>query len=247
MLKKITKTLCVISMGALVACGGGGEESSASRQSATGLWAGSTDTDRAVIGVVLSDGTYYFLYSRVGNPSVVAGVVQGRGSVSGNTISSSNGRDFNLEGEGIVAANISARVADKQSLNGSIAYSGFSTPFSTVYDSNFEQTPDLAAIAGAYAGNVATAQGTESATLTITSEGSFSGFGANTGCQVGGTVTPRTDGNVYDFTLTFGASPCFNAGQSYQGIAYYDSATQRLYAAAPNAARTNGVLFLGTK
>jgi hypothetical protein len=39
--------------------------------------AGGTNTNRTITGVVLNDGTYYFLYSVPANPNLIAGVVQG--------------------------------------------------------------------------------------------------------------------------------------------------------------------------
>ena len=53
--------------------------------------------------------------------------------------------------------------------------------------------------------------------------------------------------NAYNVAIRFGAAPCFFANQSMSGIAYFDAPTKRLYAAAPNAGRTDGILFLGTK
>lgn len=233
----------------LAGCGGGGGGDATpvvETRSATGLWTGTTSTNRSVTGVVLADGTYYVLYSGVGAPLVIGGVVQGTGSVNGSTFSSSNGRDFNLEGAGVLPANVSATVNTKQSLNGAVGYSnGGSTSFTSTYDANFEQAPTLAAIAGTYSGNVAFSLGVDSATVTVSSAGAISG-GSN-GCAITGTVAPRADGNAYNMALTFGAAPCYFAGQTFNGIAYYNAGAKRLYAAAPNGARTDGVLFVGVK
>ncbi|MDR4469058.1 MAG: hypothetical protein MRJ68_12315, partial [Nitrospira sp.] len=48
--------------------------------SAEGIWTGTTSTGRTVTGVVLDNEVYWFLYSVVGNPSIIAGVVQGESS-----------------------------------------------------------------------------------------------------------------------------------------------------------------------
>src|SRR5687767_7309111 len=91
--------LCVL--GALVAaCGGGGDSDSGQSgpSAAQGLYVGTTSNGRAATGLVLSDGTYYVLYSSVGSPSLIGGVFQGASSASGGTWSSTNGRDFNIEG-----------------------------------------------------------------------------------------------------------------------------------------------------
>jgi hypothetical protein len=231
-----TKTLRVLPA---VSSGGG---------AATGLWSGSTNTNRTVTGVVLGDGTYYVLYSVPGVPSTIAGIVQGTGSVSGSTFASTNAKDFNFETPGVFSASVSATVISKQSLNGSITPSGSGAiSFATVYDSDWEQTPTLSGLAGTYTGTVASSAGTESATVTVSASGAVNGTGAS-GCTVTGTATPRTDGNAFNITLNWGGAPCLFAGQTFQGHAYYDAVPdKRLFAAAPNAARTDGVLFTGTK
>jgi hypothetical protein len=199
-----------------------------------------------VAGLVFEDGTFYVLYSRVGIPSQIAGVVQGSGSVTGSTFTSTNARDFNIEGNGVISATVTATVTPRQSFNGSIAAAGVSpVTFSSTYNSIFETAPSLAAIAGTYTGQVALSVGVQTATLTVSSGGAISGNGQ--GCLFTGTAAPRTDGNAYTTTVTFGGSPCFFANQTFSGIAYFNPDTRILYAAAPNAARTDGVLFVGTK
>ncbi|MGQ0517392.1 hypothetical protein ACT453_45540, partial [Bacillus sp. D-CC] len=51
----------------------------------------------------------------------------------------------------------------------------------------------------------------------------------------------------YNVDLVFGYSPCYLAGQSVNGVAYYDSADKTLYAVTESSNRDNAVLFLGTK
>lgn len=82
--------------------------------------------------------------------------------------------------------------------------------------------------------------------MTITSAGALTGMGVS-GCTVSGSVIPRTRGNIFNVSLTFGAAPCFFSNQSMSGIAYFDAATKRLYSATPTAARTDGILFVGVK
>jgi hypothetical protein len=258
----MSRQMKVLALGAFVVlagCGGGGDsptqataaaeatgqEASSATATAEGLWSGTTATNRTITGIVLSDGTYYFLYSFVGNPSLVAGVVQGTGMVSGTTFSSSNARDFNLEGLGVLPGTVSATVATRQSLSGTVSYGTGSTSFSTTYHSDYEATPSLAAIAGTFTGQVALSAGIQSASVSVSPSGVLSG--GSGGCAIGGTMTPRSDGNAFNVVVTFGASPCYFAHQTFSGIAYYNSGARRLYAAAPNASRTDGVLFVGTK
>lgn len=240
----------VFSLLLVVGCGGGGGDSTpppAAATSAEGLYSGTTTTGRAITGLVLDDGTYYVLYSPVGSATAIAGVVQGSGTSSAGTFSSSNTRDFNLEGLGVLSATVSASYVQKQSLNGTVSYSaGGTTSFSSTYDANYETVPSLAALAGTFTGQVASSAGTENATVTVSSAGAISGSGAS-GCAVSGSASPRTRGNVFNISLTFGGAPCLFANQTLSGIAYFNSAAKRLYAVAPNAGRTDGVLFVGVK
>src|SRR5688572_14429387 len=91
------------------ACGDGGDDNSSSPTAsagAEGLWNGTTNTGRAVSGIVLDDGIYWVLYSVVGNPNIVAGVVQGNSNSQNGSLTSSNTKDFNLEGFGIIDGSI---------------------------------------------------------------------------------------------------------------------------------------------
>lgn len=232
---------------AMAACGGGGDDSqSAGPSPAQGLWLGSTANGRTVTGLVLSDGTYYVLYSRVGNAGVLGGVVQGTSSASGGTWSSSDARDFNIEGVQVLSATLTGSYSTKQTLSGTVGYSsGTSTAFSANYSNAYESAPSLSAVSGSYSGNIALSQGVQGASVAVSTSGAITAS-AN-GCSATGTAAPRSDGNAFNIAITFGSSPCFFAGQTFTGIAYYDAATKRLYAAAPNAARTDGVLFIGTK
>lgn len=243
------KTLIVLASAALLAaaCGGGGGDSTPAGPSpAQGLWIGTTTTNRTVTGLVLSDGSYYVLYSLVGNAAVLGGAVHGNSSASAGTWSSGDARDFNLEGAGVLSASLGGTYSTKQSIAGTVTYaSGASTNFSGTYSSNYETTPTLPALTATYTGTVAFSQGAQPLAITVTPSGNVTATGS--GCTSTGTATPRNDGNAYNFAITFGPAPCFFAGQTFSGIAYLDAVAKRLYAAAPNAARTDGVLFVGTR
>jgi hypothetical protein len=245
------KLLALAAASVLIAgCGGGGGDSGQQQPAATsaeGLYTGSTSSGRTITGLVLDDGTYYVLYSLVGNSTVIAGVVQGTGTSSAGTFTSSNARDFNLEGLGVLAATVSASYVAGQSFNGAVAYGAAgSTSFSSTYDVRYEATPSLAALAGSFAGQVASSAGNEGANIIISAGGAISGSGAS-GCSVSGSVAPRARGNAFNMSLTFGGTPCLFANQTLTGIAYFDATTRVVYAAAPNANRTDGVLFVGAK
>ena len=234
----------------LASCGGGGGSpapSPAPTTSAEGLYLGTTNTNRTVTGLVLDDGTFYVLYSLVGNPSVIGGVVQGSGVSNNGSFSSSNALDFNLEGLGVLAATVSASYTSRQSLNGIVLYNGGgSTSFTSVFDVAYDTVPSLSTLAGIFSGQVAFSQGVENANVTVSPSGALSGVGAS-GCTVTGSVVPRTRGNVFNLSLTFGGAPCFFANQTMTGIAYFDAPAKRLYGATPTANRADGVLFVGVK
>jgi hypothetical protein len=214
--------------------------------SAAGLWRGTTNTGRTVNGLVLPGGTYYVLYSMAGDPNILGGVVQGTSTTTGSSFSSSDAKDFNAEGAGTASGTVSASVVTKQTLNGSISLaSGGTTTFTTAYSALFELTPSLAAVAGTYSGQAAFGTGFQTTVVTVLASGAIQS--TSNGCSMTGTATPRSDANAFNVSMTFGAAPCHFAGQTLTGIAYYDLVTKRLYAAAPNAARSDGVVYLGVK
>jgi hypothetical protein len=88
---------------ALSACGGGGSTVTAPTPAGTaeGLWNGTISSGRTATGLFLDDGTYWVVYSSVGNSAVIAGAAQGNGTSSNGIFNSSNGIDFNLEGLGV--------------------------------------------------------------------------------------------------------------------------------------------------
>jgi hypothetical protein len=233
---------------ALAACGGGGDdggEPAQATQSLAGLWTGTTSNNRTAAGVGLSDGSYYVLYSVAGNPSLIAGFTQGTATVAGSSFTSSNGRDFNFEGLGVSSGTVQGTVTTRQSFAGTVTYPNSTVSFTSTYNAAFETTPLLSTIAGTYSGSVASSAGVQSSTGTISASGAFAASAA--GCNATGRVTTRSEGNVYNLSVTFGPSPCIFPGQSFSGVAYYDAATRRFYGAAPNPARTSGMLFVGTK
>jgi hypothetical protein len=234
----------------LVACSNGGTDSHSNTAppptatSAEGLWKGTTSTGRTVGGVVLDDGSYWVLYTVIGNPTVVAGLVQGNGTSQLGSFTSSNTKDFNLEGSGIQDAMINGSYVEKKSLNGTIAYvSGSKGSFTSTYDADYELAPNTNLIAATYTGPIADGQ---SVTVTASSAGTLSGHSTD-GCTFTGSFAPRAKGNVFNVTVTFGGGTCSNGTDTVNGVAFFDAATQRLYSAALNNTRTNGFVFIGTK
>ena len=66
-----------------------------SRSTMEGYWFGSTNANEEIRGIVLSNGTYYFIYFVPGS-NIIAGVVQGTTTTANGSFTSTNARDFNI-------------------------------------------------------------------------------------------------------------------------------------------------------
>ncbi len=241
---------CFNSGFAPAACGRGHRESDVSflsqptATSAEGRWTGTTPTGRTVAGLVLEDGSYWLFYSARGNPTVLAGLVQGTGTSHSGSFGSSNTRDFNLEGAGIRAATMRGSYVPSKRFDGTIAYfSGDTESFTSTSDADAESVPNLTQVIGTYTG---LRSDNHTITVTVDSTGTLSGH-ASGGCTVVGTLSPRAKGNVFQISVTFGSGACRQGSETITGVAFYDAVTQRLYIAALNHTRTTSYLFLGTK
>jgi hypothetical protein len=232
------------------ACGGGYSESDVSSlppptaSSAEGRWTGTTLTGRTVAGLVLDDGSYWLFYTARDNSHVLAGLIHGMGTSHAGSFGSSNTRDFNLEGTGIRAATMHGSYVPNKRFQGTIAYfTGDTESFTSTYDPDSEVAPNLNLVAGTYAG-----LRTDNHTITVTvdSAGTLSGHSTD-GCTVVGTLSPRAKENVFNITVTFEGGACRQRTETLMGVAFDDPATNRLYSAALNSARTASFLFLGTK
>jgi hypothetical protein len=217
-----------------------------SESTAEGLWSGTTNTNRTLTAAVLNDGTYYFFYSAAANPNQIAGVIQGIGTSNNGSFTSLNTKDFGI-GVSLFDATISANYAARQFLNGSITYSGADTvTFTSSYNSAYDTAPTVASLAGVYTGQAGNSGGLQTANVIATADGTFTGTEQN-GCTFTGKTTARTRGNVFDQNITFDGTLCFFSGSTFQGIAYFDISTRRLYMIAPNSLRTDAAIFSGTK
>ncbi|MDH4080269.1 MAG: hypothetical protein OEU68_10675 [Nitrospira sp.] len=241
---------CFNSGFAPAACGGGYGESNPSSlpqptpTSAEGRWTGTTHTGRAIAGLVLDDGSYWLFYSAKNNPNILAGLIQGTGTSHSGSFGSSNTRDFNVQGAGIRAATIRGSYVPSKSFHGTIAYITSSPEsFTSTYNADYESTPNLNLIAGTYAG---LRSDNHTVTVTVDAAGMLSGHSSD-GCTVTGTLSPHPKGNAIQISVIFGGGACRQGTETLTGVAFYDAATNRLYSAALNNARTTSFLFLGTK
>ena len=68
------------------------------------------------------------------------------------------------------------------------------------------------------------------------------------GCQFLGTAVPHAKGNLYDLSLVVsGGGACASGTSFVTGIAYLDLGAKRLYLAALNKSRSDGLSFVGIK
>jgi len=252
-MKKIIVMGFVVGLAGCGGGGGGGGSSATTPPPATvspaGLWDGTTSTGREITGIVLDTGEYWVLYSSVGNSSVVGGFAQGNGTSTGNQFNSSNFRDFNFEGSGVLAGTSAATVVFQQSFNGKTTYDA--TPsqqstYTTTFNADYNGTPSLAAIAGTYTGEIDGAAGAEFTTVSINSAGTVAASGSS-GCNSTGTVKPHATGNVYDVLITFGPSPCALPNQSVSGVGYYSAVDKGLVVGLIDSGRNIGAVFIGAK
>lgn len=199
---------------------------------------------RKVAGLVLDDGSYWLFYTAKGQPTVLAGLVQGTGTSHSGSFGSSNTREFNLEGAGIRATTMRGRYVPSKSFDGTIAYvTGETESFTSTSAKDSESAPNLTLVAGTYAG-LRTDHHT--VTVTVDAAGTLSGDSTD-GCTVAGILSPRGKGNVFHTSVTFEGGACRQGTETVTGVTFFDAATNRLYSAALNPARTSSFISLGTK
>jgi hypothetical protein len=206
---------------------------------AEGLWLGNTSDGAYVIGFVLDDATFYFIYSS----QTDAGIITGSASEANGQFSSTDAVDVDLL-HGIKPATISGSFVPQGALTGSLAAFGNLT-FALLYDQVYEQPASLATAAGNYAGGVGTLKGNGNATVVLGANGTLAGTAL--GCSISGTLTPRGNVNIFDLTVTYQGGACVIGTDTVTGVAYYDAATATLFGVGSNAGRTNGFLAILTK
>lgn len=243
------KALVVSWLLALTACGGGGGVAAVPVADAQGLWNGSTSSSQSVTGIVLDDGTYWLLYADPNVSGLVVGFVQGTGTSLNGSFSSSDAIDFNVSAQGVNSATVSASYITKQSFNGLVSSPSLNaaSTFTTSYNADYDQTPNLSAVAGDYVGIAAVADSNDAVPLVISAQGVVAGTGKPSGCQYGGLVKPHTKGNLYDVSLVISGGACASGTNTVTGIGYFDASSKRLYLVALNKSRTLGMSFSGIK
>jgi hypothetical protein len=237
--------LCVTAM--LSACGGGDDGPVLTLGATSGMWNGTTsDSQREVSAVTLSDGKYFAVYSAAGGGATIGGGVQGTATVFNNQFISTDMLSFSVEGQAPVIGTFSASVDPSTSISGSANVPNQApVTFQATFDQEFLNTPSLAAAAGSYTGEAGFALGIRPATFNISTTGEVTS--TINGCPITGTVTPRTDGNAYDMSVVFGGAPCVLANLRFDGIVFLREGGNHLYSVSRNNAARQTIVFSGLR
>lgn len=235
----------------VAACGGGG--SSSPGPSAEGVYGGalSGSTSSSFQALVLENDEFWVLYGTQSSTTFfVAGFIQGPGTSSSGTFTSSSFRDYGVLPPLAGAASATYN-ADAKTINGSATFSGRTVSFNggpiagSLY--NYNTAANLSTVSGAWAVTAGTG---ESANLSVSSTGVISLL-SSLGCSGTGNVVPRASGkNVFNVSLTFGPAPCALPGGTITGIAIaypLSNGRTQLIAGGKNSAQTAGFMVFGTR
>jgi hypothetical protein len=181
----------------------------------------------------------------------VAGFVHGRGSSSNGVLTASDMKDFSWTDYSGVSGRLSATYTPNVSFNGTLIEGGENIILSgtsinaAVFD--YHAAANLSHITGTW--RLTGMQG-DDVTMSISNNGTFTAISG--GCSFNGEIAPRASGkNVFNFTMTFGGSPCLLPYQSATGIAVEyllpTFGVRQLLMAGVNSSRTAGSSFFGTR
>ena len=234
---------------ALSACGGGGGDSAPApsptppppADTAEGFWSGTSSSGFSILGAVLDNGEYWFMYHANG---LLYGVVQGSGTSRNGSFTSTNGLDF-LLGGGVTPVAVSASYRARASLQGVVTPQAGGAPvtFTSAYDPSYEVPATQAAVQGVWRGRLA---GGETYSINVGANGALTGAGSS-GCTFSGSIAPRPGGTaVYGVSVTFNGGVCLLGTQTIDGIGAVGNTTQGpvLYAAALNGTRSAGLVLI---
>jgi hypothetical protein len=269
-IKNRTGTCAALIFSAILSgCGGGGGGAAAGEDLSPGSGSGPANSILAVIpgihGIhvgtfsnglshatfVLDNEQFYTMYGIPFNGDLAAiGFLQGDGTLSNGSFSSTNLRDYSTTGA-VQSGSLSASFNPGVSLNGSITSGTSTLTFTSVPPQgspyNFNTAANPAKIIGAW--SLKDMQGYAVA-MDVAADGSFTGS-SSTGCAFNGTMTPRASGkNVFDLALMFGHAPCALPGVPISGIGLeylLADGRQQFVVAGANPTRTAGIAFLGTR
>lgn len=186
---------------ALAACGGGGGQTCATDYTLLkkecvanthtppeGIWAGASSSAMSVLTLVLENGQYYSLYTTSG---AFSDMVQGTMSTTNNAFSDTAAVAF-IGSSSVVASDVQGTFVAQTSMTG--------TAGSLVFNGNYNAVYNTALNISDVTGTWTDALSTGTSSLTVASDGSFTGTAE--GCAISGTMTPRSTGkHVLDGTV----------------------------------------------
>ncbi|NGZ11157.1 MAG: hypothetical protein CV088_17555 [Nitrospira sp. LK70] len=225
-----------------------------------GLWSGTRSNGGTIWGAVLDDGSFWFLYSAVGDPTIVRGAMQGISQSDNGTFTASDIRDFSGEDGLRLHGTISGSYVPQESLNGTASVTWddtqtYTTTFRTTHHAPSVDASDLAQLAGTYPGRPF-GEGSVQAlmTMTISPSGSLRITGNTSSTSAGwtamacfettGTLTPRAQPHVYNLTID---NVCVVVNEPHTGVAIFDPDTKSLSLLALNQNRTSVFFYRGTQ
>lgn len=254
-MRTLHRVIGLILLATMTACGSSGGDSSppstTAPNTAEGLWQGNSDTHRVIRTVVREDGTFLVFYSAVGASlhDHLSGMVVGDGTSVDGTFTSTNARDFNLEGFGVLDSTIAARYVARQSLDGQIVYDPATVvTFMSTFNPAFDVPSTLAEVAGVYEGQGGSVSVffpalLSTTTVSISEHGEVAGRDV-IGCAFSGQVTPH--GSTFDLAVQFAVRFCQYPDQRFVGVMVLERSTHRLIAGAL-LNRNTAVLFEGER
>lgn len=244
----------------LAGCGGGDGDASGTpaapaapaASTAEGVYGGTLtgSTSANFELLVLENGEYWALYGQqTASAFLVAGFLQGTGSASAGSFTSSNLRDFGylspLQGSVSATYDTTARTIQGTTTaqGGSVGFSGGPIAGSTY---SYDTAASLATVTGAW--SLSDLKGNP-ISISVAGNGSFTA--ASAGCSMSGSLAPRPSGkNVFNFSLAFGPAPCTLPGTSASGVALsypLSNGKTQLLVAGVNSARTAGMAAFGSR
>jgi hypothetical protein len=247
----------------LSACGGGDsgangavgitpQTPSVNTAEAVGLWSGRSGEFagiRSTTLLVLADGNFFHLYSRVDRPTELAGLIHGVGTLDRSSLRKTDAIDFNFEGGMQERSNYLVSAMARLNVTGSVDYvsATFSKSFTATYNTDFDGSAVLADINRNYSGNAYSVKGTQAAVISIDASGGLLGSSGGTfACSFTGRARPRSDSKVFDVNVTFTGSGCAYPNQTFAGIAFVDKPTKGIAVMVTNPSHDQAVVFSGS-
>lgn len=250
------KLLTLAAVAALSACGGGGGGDAGApvapptavvnaSNTAQGIWDGTLTGGFNASVAILENGETWGIYS---SGNTLVGAVYGQ-TTSTNTTFAGNGLGFDFAQRRSESGTYTGNVSPKSTIS---FVTNDGTRFSGSYDTAYDQPASLANLAGSYSGFAVTGT-TQNPLLrvSISANGAINASvtSGNLSCAATGTATPRASGkNIFDIRLNFTGGFCDpSVGATASGIAFYDVASRQIGVMALNPAKTDGLIYIGTR